>query len=420
MSAVAALQPEPAPIIACTISRDVQNFDLLIEDMEEELGETWGDLAFDDALRFFDQPDARTLEFVAVAVDAQDEADLARIAAIVTAARERGIKVILIADRITPAALHQLLKLGAEDFVPYPLPEGALHDAIARLRKPAPPPPAAVPHDPPEVPRPTFKAKGDRDGVVLPVHGLGGGTGATTFAVNLAWELATIQKQDAPRVCLIDLDLQFGSVATYLDLPRRETIFEVLSDTAGLDSDAFVQAMVTFNDKLHVFTAPSDMLPLDFVTAEDIGRIVSMAQANFDYVVIDMPKTIVSWTETVLSAAHVYFAMLELDMRCAQNTLRLVRALKAEDLPHEKLRFALNRAPSFTDLSGKARAKRLAESLSIDLELFLPDGSRQVTQANDHGLPLAESAAKNPLRREIQKLAKSVHDLNKAVEAGRK
>jgi pilus assembly protein CpaE len=49
----------------------------------------------------------------------------------------------------------------------------------------------------------------------------------------------------------------------------------------------------------------------------------------------------------------------------------------------------------------------------------LPDGSRAVTQANDHGLPLAISAAKNPLRREIARLAKSLHDLNKAAEAGK-
>ncbi|MGL5008934.1 MAG: AAA family ATPase, partial [Paracoccaceae bacterium] len=42
-----------------------------------------------------------------------------------------------------------------------------------------------------------------------------------------------------------------------------------------------------------------------------------------------------------------------------------------------------------------------------------------VTQCNDHGLPLAEQAAKNPLRREIQKLAKSLVDTNKAADAGR-
>ena len=45
---------------------------------------------------------------------------------------------------------------------------------------------------------------------------------------------------------------------------------------------------------------------------------------------------------------------MELDLRSAQNMLRLIRALKAEDLPHEKLRFVLNRAPKFTDLSARA------------------------------------------------------------------
>jgi pilus assembly protein CpaE len=253
----------------------------------------------------------------------------------------------------------------------------------------------------------------------LPVHGLAGGTGASTFVTNLAWELATISKTDAPRVCLLDFDFQYGSVATYLDLPRKESVLELLSDTSAADSDSFLHSLLTFNDKLHVFTAPADMVPLEIVSGEDIGRIIDMAQANFDFVLIDMPSTIVSWTETVLSRAHVYFALMDLDLRSAQNVLRLVRALKAEGLPHEKLRFVLNRAPRFTDLSAKSRVKRMAESLDITIEVQLPDGGAQVTQSNDHGLPLSENAAKNPLRRELQKLAKSLFDLNKAVETGK-
>lgn len=424
MTSVATLQPEPAPIVACTISRDVQNFDLLIDDMELELGESWGDLSFDDAEIFLNQPEAAVLEFVAIAVDHQDEADLTRITEIIKTAKSKGIKIVLIADQVSPIALHQLLRLGGDDFVPYPLPEGALHEAIERMRKPAPvaaPMLAAVvnhvDHD--DVPHPTFKAKGDRDGVVLPVQGLAGGTGASTFVTNLAWELATISKTDAPRVCLLDFDFQCGSIATYLDLPRKEAVLELLSDTNAADSESFLHSLLTFNEKLHVFTAPADMVPLDIVSPDDINRIIDMAQANFDFVLIDMPKTIVSWTETVLTRAHVYFALMDLDLRSAQNVLRLVRALKAEGLPHEKLRFVLNRAPRFTDLSAKSRVKRMAESLDITIELQLPDGGVQVTQSNDHGLPLSENSAKNPLRREIQKLAKSLFDLNKAVETGK-
>lgn len=422
MTSVATLQPDPAPILACTVSRDVQFFEQLIDDMESELGEAWGDLGFEDALLFLQQPEAAALEFFAIAVDSEDEGNLGLIGDVVRAARGQGVKVILVANHISPMALHQLMRLGAEDFVPYPLPDGALHDAIDRIRT-APPepvaPPAPAAAEPAAEPPAGFKAKGDRQGVLLPVHGMAGGTGASTFAANLAWELATVDKASPPRVCLMDLDLQYGSVSTYLDLPRKDAIFEILTDPQNADSDLLVRSMQNFNDRLFVFTAPADMLPLDIISGEDLGRLIDMALANFDFVVIDMPSTVVAWTEAILTRSQAYFAMLELDLRSAQNVLRFVRALKAEALPHEKLHYVLNRAPKFTDLSAKSRVKRMAESLDIQIEVQLPDGGPQVTQANDHGHPLATSAAKNPLRKELHKLAKSIFDQNKAAVAGK-
>lgn len=400
MSSSLAAVKNPAPIRACTVSRDVQNFDLLIEDMETELGESWGDLSFQNALKYLDLPEARSLEFVAIALDDDDEANLPQVQAIIQRARNLDVHVILIAEELGPIILHRLLRLGASDFVPYPLPEGALHDAIERLQKPASSLGLAA--------QPQSASIGDRNGTVIAVHPLSGGSGATTLAVNLAWELANQRGQDAPRVCILDLDLQTGSVSTYLDLARTEKVFELLSNTAMMDRDFFFSALQTFNEKLKVLTAASDMLPLDLITTDDIARVIEMARANFDFVVIDMPGTVVQWTETALNAADTYFATMELDMRSAQNALRLIRALKAEELPLSKLRYVLNRAPRFTDLSGKSRAKRMAESLDITIEVSLPDGTAQVTHANDHGLPLAEIAPKNPLLKEIRKLAQSI------------
>lgn len=408
MSSSAMLQPEPQPIRACTVSRDVQNFDLLIEDMETCLGENWGDLGFNDALAFLDQPEADDLEFLAIALDEEDEADLSVITDIVRAAKARNVKVLLIAEDISPASLHNLLREGGDEFVPYPLPEGELAQAIDRVL--TPPAPVSVP---PEIQN-KLKATGDRDGVVIPVQGMAGGTGSSTLAVNLAWELANIDKEKSPRVCLLDLDFQFGSTSTYLDLPRRETVFEMLQDTENMDSDVFMQALLSFEHKLQVLTAPTDLIPMDLVTPTDIERLIEQARSNFDYVVIDMPKTMVEWSETVLNAAHVFFATLELEMRSAQNTLRIKRALQSEQLPFEKLRFVLNRAPKFTDLNGKSRVKRLAESLGISIEVQLPDGGKPVAQNADQGVPMAIGIAKNPLRKEIAKLAKSVHDVNQA------
>lgn len=399
-------QPEAAPIVACTVSRDVQNFDLLIEDMEAALGESWGDLGFAEALAFFGQPEAEAMEFIALALDETDEDNIVLMSEIISQAKVRDIKVILIAEDVTPAALHSLLRQGADEFVPYPLPEGELAKAIHRVRTTEEPAPAPAPQT-----GPNLKAGNAKDGALIVVHGLAGGVGATTMAVNLAWELALADKKAAPSVCLLDFDLQYGSVATFLDLPRREAVYEMLSDTETMDEEIFGQSLVTFEERLHVLTAPTDMLPLDLITSEDVTRILDMARNQFDYVIVDMPSTLVQWSEAVLNQAHVYFAMLELDMRCAQNTLRFKRALQSEELPVEKLRFILNRAPKFTDLSGKSRVKRLAESLSISIDVQLPDGGKPITQANDHGMPLASSAPKSPLRREIAKLAASIHDL---------
>lgn len=407
MSNVAIIETHPSTLVACTITRDIQEFDILIDEMETEFGETWGDITFDDALYFINEDDSNNVKYIFLALNAADEGQVDHIGSIVTAAIAKDIKVILLAQNIGPAPLHKLMRSGAHDFLPYPLPENASRDAVERL---AVPPVVAVPAAPALAS--VAKSASDRDGVILPVHWLSGGVGATTFAVNLAVEMAAIAAKDGQRVCLLDFDFQFGNVATYLDLPRREAVMDLLSDAALVDDAAFLATMQPFKDGLHVLTCPVDMMPLEIVTAQDIGHLVDLARANFDYVIIDMPTTIVSWTEAVLSRAHIYFGLSELDLRNAQNILRLVRALKAEGLPFEKLRFGINRAPRFTDLSAKSRLKRMAESLDISLELQLSDGTAAVTNANDQGLPLIDAAPKNALRKDILKLAQSIFELN--------
>ncbi len=403
---------QPQSIVACTISRDVQIFDLLIEDMETALGENWGDVSISEAQQFLQSSQADHLQFVALAIDDSDTADLSTLTNIVAAAKAKDIKVILITEEVSASALHRLLREGGDEFLPYPLPEGELSDAIDRMAAAS-----AQENLIQSSQAPSLADGGGRHGAVIPVQGMAGGVGSTTFAVNLAWELANISKKEPPKVCLLDFDLQFGTTSTYLDLPRRETVLEMLTETETMDAESFMQALMTYQDKLFVLTSPLDMIPLEMITPEDISRIIDIAQSQFDYVIIDMPPTMVEWSQTVLEAAHVYFAMIELDMRCAQNTLRLKRALQSEELPFEKLRFILNNAPGFTDLSAKSRVKRLADSLGISIDVMMPDGGKPIAQTNDHGCPLALAIPKNPLRKEIVKLALSVHEVNQADES---
>jgi len=409
MSSGLALQSEnePSPIVACTVSRNVHRFDLLIEDMETELGDGWGDLGFEEARAFLDQPEAKDLVFIAVAITTEDEADLGMLGELIGAAKGSKTRVIIVADGVSPATLHQLLKLGADEFLPYPLSDGALHDSVERIKalNSSEAERAAQRAQELHAAGPSMGAKG----AIFAVHNLAGGTGATTFSVNLAWELANADKKNPPTVCLMDLDLQFGSVATYLDLPRREVVLEFLQDAQTMDVDAFRQALVAYGDRLSVFTAPPEIVPLDIMGPEELEAVLDLAQQCFDIVVVDMPRNLVVWSEAVLNRADIYFATLELDLRSAQDAMRFIKALRAEDLPLEKIQYVMNRAPSGMDLSGKGRVKKLAESLGVEIKTLLPDGGKQVQEAGDNGQPLAEAARKNPLRKEIAKLAQGLH-----------
>ena len=196
-----------------------------------------------------------------------------------------------------------------------------------------------------------------------------------------------------------NIDLTFASGVRAL--MRQDPDIIMVGEIRDLETaEMAIQAALTGHlviSTLHTNDAPSA-----------VTRLLELASSSFDFIVVDMPTTVVGWTETVLNAADVYFALLELDMRSAQNTLRMLRTLKAEELPFEKLRYVLNRAPGFTDLGGKARVKRMAESLDIDIDVLLPDGQKQVGHACDHGVPLGENSPKLPLRKEILKLSEQL------------
>jgi len=414
------LRSKPAPIQAVAVSGDLRHFDMLIEDMEAELGDAWKDMTLSESLALMRQPADLGLSFLTLALRAEDEQQIEDWTHLIEVAASRGVPVIVVGEDLSPVLQQACLDHGAFSILSYPLDRSTLHDGITKIRggqvgKPDGSgdrqPPPNMPIDPSRV----LPGKA----AIFGVQPLAGGTGASTLAVNMAWELANIEKQRPPSVCLIDFCLQHGSVSTYLDLPRRDTGVDVLQEASRLDEQAFKQALVGYQGRLSVLAAPHELLPLDLIGPAEVDALLNLASACFDIVILDLPKTFTAWSEAVITRADVFFTTLELDMRSAQNAMRVLQALQAENLPVEKLNFVLNRAPGLTDLAGHSRTRRLADTLGVNIATLLPDGGKAVTQAGDNGAPLAETAAKNPLRREILKLCKGLHKamLNNAAMA---
>lgn len=387
-----------AAVEAYLFAEGFAEIEALAADLDADLGhDSWQRVDTAGVTRMLgERGDSDAFAVFAVSSDAPD--DVETMARLIRRARGAGMPVLLVVGELSSRSIHRLIREGVAEFTPYPDPDGALHEAINRMRLVR-----------------TGGATGwgagatgqARRGRLITAYGVAGGVGTSTFVVNLAWEIASTVRKQGQRVALLDFNFQYGSVATYLDVPRREAVYELVSEAASLDQTGLTQALSVYREKLHVLTAPRDALPLDIVSPGDVTAIITLAREAFDYVLIDMPQALMNWSEQVYNASDEFYALMESDMRSAQNMFRFLRTLKAEDMALDKMRFVLNRAPGLTDLGGKQRVRRVAESLGIEYACQLPDGGRQVVSACDQGIPLAEAAKSNPLRREIARAAQS-------------
>ncbi|MEO0819965.1 MAG: AAA family ATPase [Pseudomonadota bacterium] len=395
---------------AVVFSDDFVEIDALAEDLDSEIGpDQWVEVANSEADEVFEDAN-RDQTFVILTLSVDTPEAVENTAQLIRKANNADMYVLLVCGDVSSRSMHMLIRAGAAEFAPYPEPAGALKEAINNVR--------------------VARAQGrrsasgtgssvKRNGRLIGVYGVAGGVGASTMAVNIAWELSNAVRQEGRRVALLDFNFQYGSLATYLDVPRREAVYELVSEAGNMDQTAFTQALSTYRDRLHVLTAPRDALPLDIVSPSDVANMLKLARESFDYVVIDMPQALMNWSETVYSAADAFVTIMEIDMRSAQNMFRFLRTLKSEDLDMGKSVHLLNRAPGLTDLSGKTRVKRLAESLAIEFSHMMPDGGKAVVAACDQGAPLADAARSNPLRKEIVKLTQRLLEMTseEAAEA---
>ncbi len=107
------------------------------------------------------------------------------------------------------------MQAGARDFLPEPVAAEELMGALGRMLMEA-------------------RASGGSGGKLVAVMNAKGGSGATLLACNLAHQLSA----KGGSTLLLDLDLQFGSVAHYLDVHPAHSHVEVLQQIGDMDSVA--------------------------------------------------------------------------------------------------------------------------------------------------------------------------------------
>jgi pilus assembly protein CpaE len=199
----------------------------------------------------------------------------------------------------------------------------------------------------------------------IAVHSPKGGVGTSTIATNVAMAAAQ-RKPD--RVVIVDFDLQFGQVATYLNVEPRQTLADVVRDDAAMREAELLRTYATRHDSgLHVLAAPTGPELADLITPDHVDRILTTLLETYDQVVIDTG----SWLDerTLRSFEHAENVLFVVNPEIA--TLKAVNALveylgESGTVAH-KTSFVLNNL--FSREIVKARDVEQALGTKVDAQL---------------------------------------------------
>ena len=323
-----------------------------------------------------------------------DQAGLARLRLIHD--EVPAMAMVLAFDHRPDAHLRDMVQTGAVDLLQLPVHDKEMLESLeralelgAKLESPA-----TVSMD--SLPAPTPVASPVRTpGQVFTVASATGGCGKTFMATNLGYFLA---HHSGKKVCVIDLDLQFGEVSTALRLKPRFTIFDALNredDEADL-ADHIEEYLVAHETGMKVLAAPRDPSEADRISSPDVTRIIEAARQHFDYVVVDTPSAL---TEIVLAAfdgAERLFVMATLDLPSVRNLGVFLTTLEKLKVPTDNVRLILNKAESDVGIEVSQVEKLFPQGF----EAVLPY-AKEVSRSINLGMPVMAASPNSEVSRNM-------------------
>jgi Flp pilus assembly CpaE family ATPase len=157
-------------------------------------------------------------------------------------------------------------------------------------------------------------------GTVVAVTGAKGGVGTTLTAVQLALAAQTSGRGSA----LVDMDLQSGDVASYLDVQFRRSV----ADLAGIEdisARVLQDAVYTHESGLGLLLAPGEGERGEDVDDRASRQIVAALRARYDIVVVDCGTQLNAANAAAIETADLAVLLTTPDVVAVRAAKRMVR-----------------------------------------------------------------------------------------------
>jgi pilus assembly protein CpaE len=230
-----------------------------------------------------------------------------------------------------------------------------------------------------------------------------GGAGVTTLAIQTAMLLLSSGPRGRSSTCLVDLNLQHGCCADYLDLEPRLDLTEIEPRPDRLDRQ-LLEVMTTYHASgLAVIAAPPHPAEMRSFDPDVVTKLLDLVSSHFDHVVIDMPRTWFAWTDDVLLGSNRVFIVSEMTVPSLKNTKHILAAIRVRMPDGPQPQVIINRFEQRMFAPGLKRSD-IEQALGTDLAGAIPNNYRLVREAIDRGVPLEEVKSGNNVTQELRKL----------------
>ena len=290
-----------------------------------------------------------------------------------------GMSFIVLSGDLSQQFLLQAMRAGVREVLPA-MPEAAvLGQALDRIAD-------------------KLGQQGASAGRVLAFISCKGGSGSTFLATNLAYALSASGK----RVALIDMNLQFGDASLFVsDTKPLATLSDVANQIHRLDPSFLASSMVAVTPNYGILAAPADPAQASDVKPEHIDAIVKLARRQYDFVVLDVGRSLDPVSIRALDHADTVYPVLQMTLPYIRDGKRLLTVFRNLDYGKDKIELIVNRHDKNSDI----RLRDLEEAFDTIALRTMPNHYDAAAKSVNQGVPVTRLVPDSPLSAALQAMA---------------